>query len=249
VTAYNIINPASLTAGQPEDISVVLANLQAIASIINGSLDDSNIAPSAALAISKLAGYPTDGAKVLKGDGSWGSVTSGYGTALPSSPIDGQEHILVDSLTAPTYQWRFRYNAGNTSAYKWEFIGGPPFAAYDASAAVNGSGAHVGIGPGFPVPRQGVYVMDYLANVYASTTGGATASLRWQTWPGAVVIPGSDIVEYYCQIGQGPLAASFKQTLTLTLTPNEQVLVALKNVAQNVTSRWRTLVVTPVRVS
>ena len=42
-----------------------------------------------------------------------------YGTTLPASPVDGQEAILVDSVTNPTYQWRFRYNAGSTSAYKW----------------------------------------------------------------------------------------------------------------------------------
>ena len=47
-----------------------------------------------------------------------------YGTTLPSTPSDGQEAILVDSITNPSYQWHFRYNAQSTSAYKWEFIGG-----------------------------------------------------------------------------------------------------------------------------
>jgi len=35
-----------------------------------------------------------------------------YGTSLPTAPVDGQEAVLVDSVTNPTYQWRFRYNAG-----------------------------------------------------------------------------------------------------------------------------------------
>lgn len=52
----------------------------------------------------------------------------GYGTTLPASPVDGQEFILVDSTTAPSYQWRLRYNAGSSSAYKWECIGGVPWA-------------------------------------------------------------------------------------------------------------------------
>lgn len=43
MTAYNVINPASLVAGQPEDVSQVLANLQAIAAVINGGIDASNI--------------------------------------------------------------------------------------------------------------------------------------------------------------------------------------------------------------
>ena len=74
ITAYNIISPTALQAGQPEDVSVVLANLQAIASVLNGQIDNANISPAASLAISKLAGYPSDGAKSLLGDGTWGSV-------------------------------------------------------------------------------------------------------------------------------------------------------------------------------
>lgn len=46
-----------------------------------------------------------------------------FGTSLPDSPEDGQIFTLVDSLTAPTYIWTFRYNAASIS-YKWEFIGG-----------------------------------------------------------------------------------------------------------------------------
>src|SRR4029077_11434282 len=49
-----------------------------------------------------------------------------YGTTLPGSPVDGQEHVLVDSLTVPTYSWRCRYNAQSTNAYKWEVHGGIP---------------------------------------------------------------------------------------------------------------------------
>jgi microcystin-dependent protein len=74
MTAYNVVSPASLQSGQPEDVSVVLANLQAIASVLNGGLDNGNIHPAAAIVASKLAGYPSDGSKALLGDGSWGGV-------------------------------------------------------------------------------------------------------------------------------------------------------------------------------
>ena len=47
-----------------------------------------------------------------------------YAITLPSAPSNGQETILVDSTTNPSYQWRFRYNAGSTCIYKWEFVGG-----------------------------------------------------------------------------------------------------------------------------
>ena len=49
-----------------------------------------------------------------------------YGTSLPTAPTDGQEAVLVDNTTNPSYQWRFRYNAGSSSAYKWECVGGTP---------------------------------------------------------------------------------------------------------------------------
>ncbi len=75
MTAYNIVSPTSLQAGQPEDVSVILANLQAIASVLNGGIDNANINPAAAIAISKLAGYPSDGAKILRGDGIWAALS------------------------------------------------------------------------------------------------------------------------------------------------------------------------------
>lgn len=108
MSAYNVVNRAALASGQPEDISVVLANLDAIAAVINGGLDNSNIGAAAgivksklaalgivnadidaaaAIAISKLAGYPADATKALLGDGSWGS--SGAMTKLWDSTDAG----------------------------------------------------------------------------------------------------------------------------------------------------------------
>lgn len=78
--AYNVVNPAALASGQPEDISVVLANLNAIAAVINGGLDNTNVAAGAALAASKIAGYPSDGSKVLAGDGTWPQLTAAGGS-------------------------------------------------------------------------------------------------------------------------------------------------------------------------
>jgi len=68
---YNIVNAASMVAGQPEDVSQVLANFQAIQAILNGGIDDNNIRSTAAINPSKLLGYPSDVTKVLRGDGSW----------------------------------------------------------------------------------------------------------------------------------------------------------------------------------
>jgi len=76
MSLYNIVAPASLVAGQPEDVGQVLANFQAIQAVLNGGIDDANIRSTAAITISKLAGYPSDKAQVPLGDGTWGQRTT-----------------------------------------------------------------------------------------------------------------------------------------------------------------------------
>lgn len=45
-------------------------------------------------------------------------------TALPGSPIDGQEIYYQNAdLAAQGILWHFRYNAGSASPYKWEAVG------------------------------------------------------------------------------------------------------------------------------
>src|SRR4029077_19617212 len=88
-----------------------------------------------------------------------------YGTTLPASPVDAQEAILVDSVTNPTYQWRFRFNAGSTSPYKWEFVGGPSCRrGHSGSAVLNTlpavSGYYYDSGCVMSSPRAGDYQID-----------------------------------------------------------------------------------------
>lgn len=103
-------------------------------------------------------------------------VAAGYGTTLPGSPYDGQEHILVDSTTVPTYQWRLRYNANSTSAYKWEYVGGTPWFATAYSGTwqqFSGSSNWVAANPGLNAPRAGDYWISWSAQ-FQALPGGAT---------------------------------------------------------------------------
>jgi hypothetical protein len=99
--AYNVVSAAAMVAGQPEDVSVVLANFNAIATVLNGGIDNSNINAAAAIAYAKLAlggnivnadinvaaaiaaskfaGYPADIASILRGDGTWAKGLSALG--------------------------------------------------------------------------------------------------------------------------------------------------------------------------
>jgi len=63
---YSVINPPSMVNGQPEDISVVLANFDAIQQVIN-ALTDANIAPGAGIKLSKLEPYGTLGGIYFNG--------------------------------------------------------------------------------------------------------------------------------------------------------------------------------------
>jgi hypothetical protein len=51
-------------------------------------------------------------------------------TALPSSPVDGQEVYYQNAAMATLgVLWHLRYRTGATGSYKWEFAGGTPLYA------------------------------------------------------------------------------------------------------------------------
>lgn len=92
-----------------------------------------------------------------------GTPTLPYATTLPASPVNGQEAILVDSLTNPSFQWRFRYNAGSSSAFKWEFVGGSSAESKIDTNENTASTAFVDlatVGPSFVAPRNGEYIIS-----------------------------------------------------------------------------------------
>jgi len=105
-----------------------------------------------------------------------------YGTSLPTAPVDGQETVLVDSVTNPSYQWRLRYNASSSSAYKWEFVGGAAsIGRFDTLQNVTAATWTAGA-PTFVVPRAGEYFVAWAGTVnsnagsqiYTSVYLGAT---------------------------------------------------------------------------
>jgi len=102
-----------------------------------------------------------------------------YGTTLPGSPVDGQEAILVDNTTNPAYQWRFRYNASSSSAYKWEFIGGDPMNVYVIAQESTTSTAWVDLptdGPTFAAPRAGEYGIVFSVCAWHSVAGSTSSA-------------------------------------------------------------------------
>jgi hypothetical protein len=115
----------------------------------------------------------------------------GMGTSLPASPFDGQEFILVDSLTAPTYSWRLRYVAAKATN-KWVYIGGAGFShvipTAQSQVALNTWEDLATVGPDFTTPVAGDWditqsfsgVLSGDGHASMSYTVGATpANLDW----------------------------------------------------------------------
>jgi hypothetical protein len=146
-------------------------------------------------------------------------------TSLPSNAIDGQEvRYLADNTNGII--WNFRYRAGSSSSYKWEFIGG---SALRSSVASVGRQTNLNVfenlnGPTITVPLAGDYDLVaetgwndaydsvYLMQILAGSTGIQIARMRQIAYGGgevvltsrALAIAASTLIrpQYYIQVAQ-----------------------------------------------
>ena len=96
-------------------------------------------------------------------------------TALPQAPQDGQV-IAYDAGDGIT--WRFRYNAGSTSSYKWEFVGGPPLRDENNTGTNDATGAYIATNaPSVTCPLAGEYYVGFGGRLYAQNPAGGQCLL------------------------------------------------------------------------
>jgi hypothetical protein len=191
------------------------------------------------------------GATGATGPAGAAGVTPGYGTSLPGSPAGGDEYILVDSTSNPTYQWRFRYNSGSSSTYKWEFVGGSILTAQvaaDESSATTAAWTDLTTaGPLIVVPRAGDYVCAGAASVY--TTAGAGTGLQLGIASGATT-PGAGVIATANSAGAGYVTSMSVAPQTLTaVASGADVRLRYYGAAATLHAYQRQLAVTPRRVS
>lgn len=94
------------------------------------------------------------------------SLTPGSG-GMPNPLVDGMEVVyVVDSANG--ILWRLRYNAGSASAYKWEFVGGPPrsdivSSGYSPNQPTSSTSFTdlATVGPSVVLPLAGDYMLEY----------------------------------------------------------------------------------------
>jgi len=176
-------------------------------------------------------------------------ATLSYGTSLPSSPVDGQEFTLVDSLTNPFWQWRFRYNAGNSTAYKWEFIGGAPlvantFVGNETLTAVSTWSTPPTL-TDIVVPRTGVYTSEHGVTFYA----GAGACAMQGGIADATVSNTPITADSRVYIAAGGQPATIGAKYPVTVTVSHVLRFVYNQTAANGLISQRFIGITPIRVT
>lgn len=178
-----------------------------------------------------------------------GGAAPGYGTTLPASPTDGQEYILVDSVTNPSYQWRFRYNAGSASPHKWEFVGGTMLSAIVTTTESRNAttyGDLATVGPQVTVPRAGEYQIELWSHAHG---GGSTLVQPWIAAKlGAAATSDADglLISY-----TGNEDSRTQIWTRRTLAASDVVKMQYRSEATAAAAAWweRRLAVTPLRIS
>jgi hypothetical protein len=167
-----------------------------------------------------------------------------YATTLPASPVDGQEAILVDNIANPSYQWRFRYNAGSTSPYKWEFVGGSPAQGYDSTFTGLPTATWASFAPTITLARAG----EYFCVTQLSTIAPAGAATQY--YYGASV-NGATPTGPYGGFGPsgGPEIGFVVENELLTVAAGAAVTVGAYSSAAGAGTKERRLWITPKRVA
>lgn len=178
-------------------------------------------------------------------------------TALPTSPVNGQEcYFLADATNGVV--WHLKYRAGSSSLYQWEYIGGPPLIHKidtDQTFAEQAPTTYVDaatVGPQITLPLSGDFTYHMSANLYvASETGNAAAYVGLSVAGAAPA--GPDVAQHPGWVtGEFGAGTQFHKTGSLLNRIKNDVLKMRywvnTTAAGTAHARWRELQVTPIRV-
>jgi hypothetical protein len=246
--AFNVINRAAMAAGQPENVGDVLANFDALATLLNGNVDDFNVKVAAGIARSKLN---LTAALIQPGDFAAGSkiTTSTLAGGPPAAPAD-QDIWIATAVDANGARWVFQYNAGSASAFKWEFLGGSNLAAVVATAEATTSGVFTDLatsGPSVTIARAGDYEVGLGYAVSATATGAGNAQA-------AIFKNGVTQVGFLAYANMVNIAgavftpSSITPVLTLAAADVLRIRYLISN-GVNTTFQDRRITVRPIRIS
>lgn len=185
------------------------------------------------LILSKHDGSTIDAGNVrgpTGADGPPGSLTRV--TALPGSPANGAE-ILFVADAANGVVWHLKYNAGSSSAYKWEFVGGGDLSvevpASQNYAPGTGNYGDAATAVSLTAPLAGDYKLSHGADLIASSTQNLInyASLKL----GGAATSDNEAAAHWSDVGAAnnvgaSLYKSFKRTLTAGMVVKQQYKIS-----------------------
>ena len=93
-----------------------------------------------------------------------------YVTALPASPVDGQE-VYYAASPGSGVLWHLRYRSGASGSYKWEFLGGPPLHLDTETLFSTTSTSYTATGIAITAPLAGDYDIELFGLGDASAEG------------------------------------------------------------------------------
>jgi hypothetical protein len=227
-------------------------NYTIIQNLANGGIDNNNFASGKIFDPTKIMQSGATTNQVLAWNGSnWAAATGAgaptYATTLPGSPTDGQEVVLVDSTTNPTYQWRFRFNNGSANTDKWECVGGTPLYAEVTTAETTSSASYAALataGPTVTTPRAGVYVVEHGFRV--STTAGAVTIVMSYDIGGTGAVDADGIITTGNAVGFGGMS---RRRVKSGIAASTALTSKYKTTAGPIGFADRWISILPVRVS
>ncbi len=177
---------------------------------------------------------------------SGGTVTA----APPGSPNNEDEWSMVADATNGVV-WQFKYRSASASAYKWEFVGGPPMFSDVETGESLASTTFVDlatVGPAITVPRAGDYLVAYGFQMTGGGAGGAGYMMSLSI-AGASALDADGISTL--PVITSNFGATTARTAIKTGLSATNVLLAKyrSSSATSATIARRWLTVTPIRVS
>lgn len=121
ITNAQISAAAAIDKSKLAALNIVDADIAGGAAIAKSKLAalgivDADVAAGAAIAIAKLQGYPADATKVLKGNGTWGSVTPGVELIQEISGTGASGVITFSAIPATYRALQLRWSARTSAA-------------------------------------------------------------------------------------------------------------------------------------
>jgi hypothetical protein len=161
----------------------------------------------------------------------------------PANPIDGQ--LWAFPAAAGTV-WLFRYNPASGSAYKWEFVGGPPWESPMGGGGATAAYGDIGSLSPFTVPRNGDYVVAFGASAYVSV---GTASINIALKRGAAATADSDGFRFQPATANLVIGGGYMEKVWTACVANDVYKVQAKLSTGACSIETVTFKALPVRVS